>query len=803
MRFERFITVRNRFAVYCAIFILYFILVMCFGTGIVPICFAVLHIVSALVLFAVKKLRSLRFLAFALLFSACGMILACAAKGRYYEPAEKFLADFGGENGILTVRIDGIESAGDTYACYNCSILEFDGTDTKATYGAMPSLRLNRFGAEMLGKGDVISFYASVSKPEEYTEDGYFEAENLRSRHIFAVCDYSGDTELIEKGKPAIHDRLRKAMSDGLTRFVKGTDGEAQIAKSMLLGDRTGVPYRLKKVFRAAGISHIFSVSGLHLSILFGVFAFFCGKTGSFERRRFVFPELISSLLVFLYMAAAGFTASVMRAGFMIIFINIWLSVQYFRVKMRKSDEFLCGENADEKDRQAGAGSDRFAVTDALTALFFAGTLIIILSPYSVFDVGMQLSFMSNFGILAGLPFTDSICKKVKIRFFGWVFSCLFITLSAVSFTLPVCVHNFGTVSTVSVITNLLVAPVVCPLLVMLLLLAILTFASGIGLVSGMCTGLGYLCGLLCKYCIAVSEFTSGGRFSVIPVYESTVLTVVFTVFALFTLVCFLNEYEKLRTAGFFSVIWLYIFVVSICFFINFGRFYGVRFSLCTVNQRPYFCVFYGGKRIFFDNMSGTASDVTLRRTFGGQLYDTENIYAVVPSDYSDFGDAYFNITYLDKSKKIDTVFVPSEECILNVGADRDGYTDFVKRLSDGGFDVRFYTDGFSVGTLDITADMTSEVQLFGVGNTAVAFSKSYDSSKAQELSAKYDVCFYFCRKTAGNREDVYNGEGIVYVPSGVHKRVDGTFPIPVRKPYLFSVSEGKEVEVMAVKIEK
>ena len=86
---------------------------------------------------------------------------------------------------------------------------------------------------------------------------------------------------------------------------------------AMLLGDKAALPDTVQDTFRAAGISHLLAVSGLHLALLCGLFSF--GR-----RRRFYRPLiLVRAAVAVFYMLLTGLPISVLRAG--IVFLLVLL----------------------------------------------------------------------------------------------------------------------------------------------------------------------------------------------------------------------------------------------------------------------------------------------------------------------------------------------------------------------------------------------------------------------------------------------------------------------------------------------
>ena len=91
-----------------------------------------------------------------------------------------------------------------------------------------------------------------------------------------------------------------------------------------------------------------------------------------------------------------------------------------------------------------------------------ACAIMLLINPLLlIYDIGFQLSFMAVFGLIYLEPFIEKLIKKFtkdKIKNFVTIVA---ITFAAQIFTLPIMVYNFGNISFVSPITNLLIIPIV------------------------------------------------------------------------------------------------------------------------------------------------------------------------------------------------------------------------------------------------------------------------------------------------------------------------------------------------------
>ncbi len=260
------------------------------------------------------------------------------------------------------------------------------------------------------------------------TMGGQDDPTSHQSEGIFLLAYPVSNADIVQadeipnKYYPA---KWRKELLDGIDRvFPEDTAG---IAKALLLGDRSGVTYEINTALKVSGISHVIAVSGLHVSILFGMI-----YTLSAKRRRLSCLIGIPALLLFA--TVVGFTPSVSRACIMQILMLIAMAF----------------------DREY----------DAKTALAFAVLVMLTVNPMASLSVSLQLSAGSVLGILL---FSERIRgrllpkqkrgirvrKRIFLRLWYWTASSASVTLSAMIFTTPLVAYYFGCVSIVGILTNL------------------------------------------------------------------------------------------------------------------------------------------------------------------------------------------------------------------------------------------------------------------------------------------------------------------------------------------------------------
>lgn len=201
---------------------------------------------------------------------------------------------------------------------------------------------------------------------------------------------------------------------------------EAALLNGVLLGDTDGLSEDLVADFRTDGVSHILSVSGLHMATV---------------------AELLMLLLLFLHVPkrAASLAAGCGVLGFM--------AVACFVPPVTRSGVMclLCLA-APVLSRRA----------DPLNSLCVSALLICLSNPYAAADVGLLLSFSATLGLVlfAGpaARFLNARLDRVPalsplIRAADGVLAT---TAAATLFTLPVVLLSFGTLSAVAPLANLL-----------------------------------------------------------------------------------------------------------------------------------------------------------------------------------------------------------------------------------------------------------------------------------------------------------------------------------------------------------
>lgn len=195
-----------------------------------------------------------------------------------------------------------------------------------------------------------------------------------------------------------------------------------------LTGDKSLLPESDYVAMQETGLAHIFAVSGLHCAFLVTLLSLLIPPT-----HRHTLCAVASAVLVF-YMLLTGLSPSVARACVMQLFL---LSAPLFR---RSSDP--------------------------LTSLAAALTVILLVNPYAVGSVSLQLSFAATLGMVL-------LSGRLYKSFTGWyrgrnravraalsfLAANLAATLGALVFTAPLTAYYFNILSLVAPLAGLLAVP--------------------------------------------------------------------------------------------------------------------------------------------------------------------------------------------------------------------------------------------------------------------------------------------------------------------------------------------------------
>lgn len=122
---------------------------------------------------------------------------------------------------------------------------------------------------EELQAGAIISLRARLMPPPEAAVPGAYDFARLAwFQGIGATGRALGPVTIVEAGKPPVLAETRQRLSAHIQTRLAG--GEGAIANALATGDQGAIPEADAEAMRRAGLSHLLSISGLHVTALVG-----------------------------------------------------------------------------------------------------------------------------------------------------------------------------------------------------------------------------------------------------------------------------------------------------------------------------------------------------------------------------------------------------------------------------------------------------------------------------------------------------------------------------------------------------
>ena len=278
-------------------------------------------------------------------------------------------------------------------------------------------------------------FYAEVDfSALEDNINGYHEklVGISKGQSLVALSHSADSLEFLGEKETDIFDIafLLNQRLDGILEDMIGKKSSG-ISRAILLANTEGLSLKAERDMRCIGITHLLALSGMHLTVLIGN-----------TDRLFILLRLpkkprlfVLLLLTCAYVILTGMQLSMVRSAIMLFmaYLAFWL------------------------------GRER----DMLTSLFFAVALICLVNPGALFDVGLELSFLSMLGITVFGDAVSNLFEKLfeKIpsdivrRAATYICVSICVTLIATISVLPAVWFYFGETSLAATLGNLILSP--------------------------------------------------------------------------------------------------------------------------------------------------------------------------------------------------------------------------------------------------------------------------------------------------------------------------------------------------------
>ena len=286
-------------------------------------------------------------------------------------------------------------------ACFYLSQIEQFSEDSKTVicYPGKNEKTLPKAGSRVCVEG-VLKPFRKASNPGEFDAAAYYGRKGfVFSMQKVTVVKESRSYSRIQEAAA----QFRRWADAYFLHILDRKDGAT--ASAMVLGIKREMDEEVKSLYAGAGISHLLSISGLHLSLIgMGIFGILyrilrrCRKIWIYHRKQ---NGKLRKRSIRREDAALWSAASVSA-----LFLYVYAKMTGMSVSTSRALVMFCLLAA---ARSAGR------TTDMATSLAIAGTFILLGNPQNIMDAGFQLSFAAVAGVAAAAPvFWDDRGKKQR-----------------------------------------------------------------------------------------------------------------------------------------------------------------------------------------------------------------------------------------------------------------------------------------------------------------------------------------------------------------------------------------------------
>ena len=364
--------------------------------------------------------------------------------------------------------------------------------------------------------GNKIKVTGEYKEPEVARNyKGFDYKKNLRTKKIYGSITIQNSFEVISCNNGNIIMRGLKSFSiklkENLSKLLN--EKELGIVKGVVLGDTSDLDEDIKENFTNSSLSHMLAVSGAHVSyVIMTVSLIFQSK--NFGKKT---TKIITMLVLIIFMIITNMSPSVTRAVICML-INIFAGLIYKR-------------------------------PDTINALAISIIFTLILNPFSLFNIGLQLSYAGTIGIIC---FSKLIEAKPKNKIKKYIFDSIIVSTSANLVSFPLMAYYFNTISLNFIISNLVVSPVL-GLIIILGIITLLTSTISINLAKIVAILLKISVNLIIKMTEIISNLPIKNILVVTP---SIILIAIFYIFLFYARF----NFEKIKKN------WKKFLIITICF---------------------------------------------------------------------------------------------------------------------------------------------------------------------------------------------------------------------------------------------
>lgn len=268
--------------------------------------------------------------------------------------------------------------------------------------------------------GDSLYIEGEFKQPEEARNyKGYNYKQYLKTKKIIGTVELEKSKILKSSNGSFIHN-IQKYIRDTINGTL--TDEEGNLLLAILLGDKDKLSEDIQESFKTSNLSHMLAVSGAHVSYIILGLTYVLQNSIIGKKN----GKIVCIFFLLVFMAITNFTPSVTRACIMAV-LTLFSGIIY-----RKSDVY--------------------------TNISVAALITLIFNPYSLLDLGFQLSYGGTIGIIIFIKRIQE--KKSNSKVINYIKQMALVSIYANIIIIPIMMYHFNTVSFTFIISNIMASPI-------------------------------------------------------------------------------------------------------------------------------------------------------------------------------------------------------------------------------------------------------------------------------------------------------------------------------------------------------
>ena len=275
----------------------------------------------------------------------------------------------------------------------------------------------NTFDYEL---GDKIKLFGKLKLP---SNNSIFNGFNYREYLKYERINYIFDIDEIIK--ISNNKSIMYKLKNSIINIINKSPNKDYL-HTFLLGNNKYIDKEVMESYRINGISHLFSISGMHISLLSMIILKLL--------KNYKFKKEVVILFLLIYMTLTDFLPSILRSGifFILIYLNKKFNLNISMFKLMIILLFIC----------------------------------VLIDPYIVYKIGFQYSYTISFYLIT----FNQLINKSKNKLYK-----LFI-VSFISFivSVPITINNFSQINVLSTFLNIFFVPIVSSIIFPLSLITFL-----------------------------------------------------------------------------------------------------------------------------------------------------------------------------------------------------------------------------------------------------------------------------------------------------------------------------------------